>query len=125
MMYEIWPGTLTARQLWCIVGLQWPDLTLGTDRPPSFIDPNLFVTGATADVLRIKNLRDYNSKDPFWDMNLAREYEALFQMQLQQNISADESKAMRNYQYARSEIYGSRGANYWQSHSADVDAWTV
>jgi hypothetical protein len=128
MLYEVWPRIVVARQLYCIVGLQWPELKMADDRPPWFMDPNLFVTGAIADMLRIRNLRwkgAMAAEDPYFDANLAREYEASFQFQLQQSANSDESKAQRAYQREWNELLAAGGANYWKSHDMDLSGWRV
>jgi hypothetical protein len=129
MLYEIWPRSTTARQLYVLVGLQWPELRMENDRPPWFIDPNLFVQGAIADMLRIKNVKfgplNPNPVDPWHDPNLAREYEAMFQFGLQQCVNSDESKAQRAYSREYNEILTAGGANYWRAHDGDLDRWRL
>lgn len=125
MTYEIWPTPTAARQLFVLCGLQWPDLRMDTDRAPWFIDPNLFVTGAMADVLRIKNVRFGQDTDPYFNPALAMTYEQLFRIQMQEAVNADEAKSQMAYQRNWDEFLGAGGANFWQSHSVDVNYWTL
>lgn len=122
---EIWPAPQCARQLWVLCGLQWPDLVIDTDRPPWFMDPNMFVNGAIADALRIKNIRFVTDVDPYFNPQLARDYEAMYQKDLQLAVNANESKAQRAYTHSWEEIFGNLGANYWQRHDISVDYWSL
>lgn len=122
---EIWPAPQNARQLWVLCGLQWPELIIDSDRPPWFMDPNMFVNGAIADALRIKNIRFAADSDPYFNPQLARDYEMKYQNMLQLAVNANESKAQRAYSHNWEEIFGNLGANYWQRHDISVDFWTL
>lgn len=125
MLYEIWPAPGTSRQLWFLVGLQWPELKMPNDRPPSFIDPNIFVTGAIADSLRIKNIRLATDQDPFWNPELAMQYEQMFRIRLQECVNADEAKAQQAFKHEWQNILAAGGANYWKQHDPDLTAWNL
>lgn len=125
MTYEIWPTPTTARQIYVLCGLQWPDLKLETDRFPWFIDPNLAVIGACADILRINNVRTYLEKDPWFNPPLAMQYEQMFRLQLEEAKNADEAKAQRAYQRNFNELLAAGGANFWQQHDPDLEWGSV
>jgi hypothetical protein len=125
MQYEIWPFPTVSRQLACLCSLQWPTLKMPFDRPPYFIDPNLFVIGAIADALRIKNLRNVSDQDPYYDPNLAMQYEQMYRIQLEECVNSDQAKAQRAYTHSWENILAAGGANFWQQHDVDVNNWTL
>lgn len=125
MQYEIWPAPDTQRQLWFLCALQWPQLTNATDRGPWFMDPNLFVTGAIADALRIKNIKSVMDQDPWFNPDLAMQYEQMFRIQLEEVVNSDESKSQRAFQHAWDNILAAGGANFWQNHDPDLNAWNL
>jgi hypothetical protein len=118
MLYEAYPTITSARQLTCLCGLQWPELKLDTDRPPWFIDPNLFVEGAIADSLRIKNLRQFGATDPYFNPDLAMTYEQMFRLHLQECVNADEAKAQRAFSHMRQNLFP--GGNWAVNHDQDL-----
>ena len=123
MQFEIWPRATSARQLYVLCGLQWPDLIQENDRPPSFIDPSIFVDGAIADALRIKNVRfgpSSNGVDPWFNPELAMQYEQKFQYGLEVAKNADEAKAQRAYSQNRNWLVAGAGARFWMSHDSDL-----
>lgn len=125
MRYEIWPAPTVSRQLWVLIGLNWPELVALSDRPPWFIDPNLFVTGAIADALRIKNIKSVIDIDPHWNPDLAMQFEQMFRIQLNDVVNADEAKAQRAYTHEWQNILAAGGANYWQMHDPDLATWSL
>lgn len=125
MTYEVWPAPGTARQLYVLCGLQWPELKMQNDRPPWFMDPNLFVTGACADALRIKNIRSVMDQDPYWNPDLAMQYEQMYRIQLQEVVNSDEAKAQRAFNHDWQNILAAGGANYWKAHDPDLSAWSL
>jgi hypothetical protein len=118
MQYEVYPPVTTARQLTCLCGLQWPQLRMDTDRPPWFIDPNIFTEGAIADSLRIKNLRQFGAQDPYFNPDLAMTYEQLFRLHLQECVNADEAKAQRAFSFLRRDLFP--GGNWGVNHDSDL-----
>jgi hypothetical protein len=123
--YEIWPASMLARQLWVLCGLQWPELQLSTDRPPWFIDSTVFVYGAIADALRIKNIRMAADTDPYFNPQLADKYEIKYEQGVQLAINSNQAKAQTDFQVNRLPgLYG-MGSTYMQSHDADLDDWGI
>jgi len=125
MMYEVWPAPASSRQLWVFCGLQWPELKMQNDRPPWFMDPNLFVTGAIADALRIKNIRSVMDQDPWFNPDLAMQYEQMYRIQLQEIVNSDESKAQLAFTHDWQNILAAGGANYWKQHDPDLSNWSL
>lgn len=122
MQYEIWPGVTTGRQLSTLYCVAWPELRDRNDHPPFFIAPKVITDGATAIALKTK----VSEKDPFFDLRLAKEYDAEFEKGKMAAINADDSRALTELQDWLS-ISGLRGrfglgmgANFWQSHNLDL-----
>ncbi len=121
MQYELWPWQFGTYQLGFIFMRQWPDMQNDTDRPPWFINPTIFFHGALADALNFK----VNEKDIYHNPKLAMYYEERFQKGLEDAKNADESKFQRAYDFNFEQLFGSAGANFWQSHDPDVMAWNL
>lgn len=125
MQYEVYPQVTTARQLYCVVGLQWPEMKYDTDRPPFFMDPNMFVAGAIADSLRIKNIRMASDVDPWFNPDLAMQYEAIYQKKLSESVNAEQAKSQRDYTNKDIGLLGFGSGNYWVNHSPDLSQWDL
>jgi hypothetical protein len=118
MQFEVYPCQSTARQLQFLVAHQWPEMRADTDRPPFFIDPTVFLNGAIADALRWRSSKD----DPFFNPQLARDFEALYVGGVQTSINADESKCLRALESAYDQMGYGRGDAFWQARDPDVMA---
>lgn len=117
MYYELYPHQTSARQLGVLYARSWPRLLRPTDRPPWFINPSVFMDGATADALRIKNIKPGSGdKDEFWNLDLAMQFEQKFQTGLAEAIYADQGKALEALQVYWQALVGPGGAAYYQSH---------
>ena len=115
--YEIWPYQTTAYSLGCLFNKQWPELKRPTDRPPYFIDPSIIIAGATADALRRKDIRSSTDVDPYFSIQLAREFEEKFAVGAKLAADADEEKsqhALTSSVFQPNNVMGNAG--YWQSH---------
>lgn len=115
--YEIWPYQTSAYSLGCLFNRQWPVLKRPTDRPPYFIDPSIIIAGATADALRRKDIRSAADTDPYFNIQLAREFEEKFVEGAKLAAAADEEKsqqALTSSVFQPSNVQGS--ASFWQSH---------
>jgi hypothetical protein len=116
IQYEIWPKQNTERQIWLIYRKYWPKLENPGDKPPWFINPAVWVHGATADVLRMK----VNENDSWYDPVAAREHEMLFMQALELSKADNTAKIMNEYTYKYQHMYSAGGANFWQSHDPDL-----
>lgn len=112
MQYEIWPCPQIVYQLPYVYTRQWPEMVNPTDRPPSFINPSVFVHGAIADALRWKN----RPRDDFHNPQLAREFEAKYNEGLEGAKNADESRARSTLMFYLQGIVGPVGTQYWINH---------
>lgn len=95
MVYEVWPAPSQARQFSYYYNRQWPDMVKDDDRPPPFINASILFYGALADAKRHRVAKD----DPFYDPQIAQEYEVKFMMGVEDAKNADEAKcfkAMKN-----------------------------
>lgn len=93
MLYELWPAPTVARQCAFIVSRRWSEMETNNDRPPWFINSQVIIDGATADVLRQK----VDATDPWFNPQLAREYEIKFRQGMEEAKAADEARAPRDY----------------------------
>jgi hypothetical protein len=121
MMYELWPRQDTARQLNFLYTKQWPELKNDNDRPPWFINPNVWVWGALADALMYKS----GAQDPYFNPQLAQVYEQRFLQGVQDAKNADQSKAVTDFHYDFDRIYGALGGNFWIATDPSVVRWDL
>ena len=121
MQYELWPWQFGPYQLGFIYQKQWPDMLNDTDRPPWFINPSVFMYGALADALNFKA----NEKDVYHNPKLAMHYEQRFMAGLEDAKNADEGKFQRAFDFNFEQLFGSAGANFWQSHDISVMNWDL
>lgn len=120
MQFELWPYQTSSYQIPLIYMKQWPEMKKPTDRPPHFINPSVIIDGAIADALRRKDLRSNDDKDPYYDPQLAQQYEQKFLLGAQQAANADESKSL----HALTQTfpgYSGVSAAYQQSHIGPWD----
>ena len=119
--YELWPHQLTPYALPVLYNRQWKYMKNPTDRPPYFINPSIIIDGAIADALRRKDIRDNNDVDPYFNPQLAREFDAKFALGAVQAAQADENKCQQALTSSRYQRGGgiNAGASYWQSHVND------
>jgi hypothetical protein len=122
---ELWPAPLGARQLGVLCQTSWPPLELDTDPPPWFIDSTVFVYGACADLLRIKNVRFASETDPFFNPQLAQEYEVKYEQGLIRAVNNNQAKTQTSFSVDRLPGMYGMGAGYWQKHDGDLDDWNL
>ena len=114
---EVYPWQLTPYAIPVLYNKAWPELKRPTDRPPSFINPAVIIDGAIADALRRKDLRDNTEQDPYFNPQLAREFEAKFQAGAIAAANADEELAQQRLTSSLFTKSGAgSGASYWQAH---------
>lgn len=121
--FEIWPAPTDGYQIQLIYAAQWPKLVADSDRLPPFINPEIIVQGALAEALRTRE----GPKDPYYDINLAREYEAKFQFLTTLAANSDEERCLTTYtNLVRGYQLGSNWAQNHISSSTDGDwAWDL
>lgn len=113
MQYEIYPPQTAARQLHYIYTIQWPDMIANGDRPPFFINPNVFIYGALAQALRMK----VSDKDVGYDPGVANQYERMAERDLAAAQIADDGKVQAQMDWEYQRIMGGRGSTWSQSHA--------
>ncbi len=124
-MFEIYPPSTIAYQLYVLYYQQWPDMVAPGDRPPLFINPTVIYHGALADCLRMKIPTPPRMDDPWYDPKTADTYEAKFEQGCSDLTNADNSKAQRDYEWDF-DGFGIGGSNYNQDHAVDLDGnWMV
>jgi len=125
MQYEVWPAPTSAYSIDYIYYLGWPDLEDDNDQPPWFIDPQVFIDGAIADMLRTKMLdRGMNRVDPWFDPKLADVFEKKAEKGLQIAIQSDEARCMTAYEMEQGYVFG-LGNNYFWNHDIDLLNWNL
>jgi len=119
-IYELWPAQSTAYQLQFSAYQQWPNLVNDNDRPPWFLNPNIFIYGALADGYRYKRAAD----DPWFIPQMARDYEARMEVLIEAAIQANDSKLQSSYTWPESN-FGYPPGNYRVSHDFDLFNWNM
>ena len=120
--FELWPYQTTAYQIPVIYVKQWPELKKPTDRPPPFINPSIIIDGACADALRRMDLRNDTNKDPYFNPQLAREFEQKYAEGAKLAMNADEGHSLQTLSLNWGQSYGlGPNASYQQSHIGPWD----
>lgn len=112
--WEVWPPPYTPYQLVFQIRFQWPDMRLQSDYPPPFMNPNVLIYGALADLYAMNLGRPPEYKDPGYDPNAAARYDGMFQAAFQALIESDESRKSSMFTY--SQDTWQQGSNYNVSH---------
>lgn len=116
MQYEIYPTSVSARQLPYIYCAQWPEMKKPSDKPPWFINPSVFVYGATADALMTR----LGKSDEYYDPVGSKYWMGRWEKSLTDAVNADESKAVRNLTSAMDQMWGwSTNSRFGQAHDWD------
>ena len=122
MTYEIRPPWTSPAQLAVLYHEQVADMRLPSDRPPAFLNPNIFIMGALADAFSTPCPRPPDQKDPFFSLENAQKYEQRFEMAVIEAMNADESLYMRGFDWDHARAGGgaNMGANWEQDHSYEA-----
>ncbi len=127
MQYELWPYQISPYSIPILYNRQWPEMKRPTDRPPYFINPSVIIDGAIADALRRKDLRDNSpaDADPYFNPQLAKEFDQKFLIGAANAANADEEKCQQRLSssFFQPGGAGGPGASYWQSHVNDGGYW--
>ncbi len=116
MQWEIWPTPSAAKHIYVLYARQWPELKAPDDKPPHFINPQVFVDGAISRALRLK----LHDDDRYIDPRAADFHELKFQRGKQSAASADNSKAQQALTWMYDQIRG-RGSDYRQNHDFSIN----
>jgi hypothetical protein len=121
MQWAVWPPQLSARTLSVLYYDGWPPLRQPNDFLPSFINPEVFIAGAIGDALRTRVIATGNKQDPFYDPQMAMEYEREYQNLLEMAAQADEGRYLKQIQNYQEMIPVS--TNYIRSHVGWPTDW--
>ena len=122
----LYPPQASKRTIGIMYGVLWPKLWREQDMPPPFINPECFIAGATADVLRVPSITRDAPKDVYFNVELAREYEQQFQEYVEEAERADEPRTSKFLQDYRTLVAGGMSAVYMQTHPgwpSDFGMW--
>lgn len=118
MQWMLWPPPTSGRQIYFAYIRQWPQMVARTDKPPSFLNPAIFVYGAIADCLKV-TLPGEQARNNL-NLNAANMWEQRFQMELLAAMQADAGKSQQAYTWSKGGGGLPGGNNFWQSHDPDV-----
>lgn len=112
----LYPVQASVRAISVVCALTWPTMRADEDRPPPFINPECFVAGACADVLRTKNIPSQGRSDPYYDMEASQTYQAEFAGYVERAEQDDEARAPKALQSWMAKCIGGSSSAYEQSH---------
>ena len=120
-MFELWPYQLSARVYPYLYDKRFPD----TDDPnwalPRYIDGDTMIWGSLADISRWPGLPD--QKNPMYDLNAARQWDAKFEDKINQMMREDEEVYSTLVDYMLGGPYADSlwpGADFQQDHDFSV-----
>lgn len=116
MQYELYPPQTSARNLYYVYSCQWPDMRASGDRPPYFINPNVFLWGALAQALNHK----VSERDPYYDPQSAMRYRQMADRELLIAMQADENKAQTQLKQDMRRLGTGFGAEWSATHDVTV-----
>jgi hypothetical protein len=95
LQWECWPAQIVAYAIAVLYKDGWPTLKYDTDVLPPFMNSEIFISGAIADCMLTKVLRNDRSKDDFYDPTGAQHWQGEYRETLENAIQSDEGRAMR------------------------------
>jgi hypothetical protein len=119
MLYEIWPYQTVAYSIPVLYAQQWPEMKRPTDPSPWFINPTVISDGAIARALRRQELKNSADKDPYFNPQLSKEFQADYVRGLMAAASADEGKCLQAIQQNMRQS-AVPGGSWWQSHAVSA-----
>ena len=114
--WMLYPPQNSQVQIGIIYAQTWPRLVMDNDIPPAFIDPECYVAGAKADILRHKVIGRNENLDPYFDPQLALTYEAEFEQYVDTAQDHDEAQGHHLLQSYMYRIRGGFSADYFRMH---------
>lgn len=112
----LYPPQSSARGIPLVFSTVWPKMVNDDDRPPSFLLPEIFIAGATADALRTRTITQEARQDLYFDPVLASEYERQYEALLDTADEEDQGRRNDRLQSYRLMAQGMYSATYLQSH---------
>ena len=128
-LWWLYPAQNSARGIGVIYSTTWPRMVADNDGPPPFINPDVFVNGASADAMLTKNIpRDSGRPiDPYYDPVAADKYEKRFREYLELAENDDEGRNYKNLQSWANKLGGmawdGNAGHYVQSHPTWTGVW--
>lgn len=118
MRWEVWPAPTSARQIACILSLQWPEMVDLNDVPPPFLEATIFSDLAVSTALATK----LGPQDAWYLPKDSIRWEQQAAAKLTQAMNNDEDRNVRDYSIMRNSTFGRMNFNWHQSHSAEAIA---
>lgn len=118
--YEIWPPEYTQYALNFFIQLQWKDMRVPTDYPPSGMNPNMLIYGALADAYATPCPRGADGKDPGFSLEASAKYSQMFEQAFSDALNADQSISQSMWTFDSTATgLASLGANWNVDHDWD------
>jgi hypothetical protein len=118
-MYELWPYQMSQRVYPYLYDRRFPDLDDPNGQVPRYIDPDVLVKGALADVFRWPG-PDNDNKNPCYSLAVAQSYEQEFQLKVAEMEREDDEVYENMVRYLSSMPFASfaMGADWMQRHDS-------
>ena len=116
-MFELWPYSMSQRVYPYLYDRRFPDVDDPTWALPRYIDGDILVKGALADLFRYKGTSDV--PNPSYDLNVAVNYEREFQAKVAEMEREDDEVFLDSVRYQLSMPTANLfafGADFMQSH---------
>lgn len=118
--WEVWPRPQSARQLSVLYQDGWPELIADNDLSPPFLNSEIFINSAAADLLMIKTIARDGRQDPYFDPTAAAYWRGKHAETLETATQADEGRYLQGLTNYRQMMYG--GSSNWdRSHAVSGD----
>ena len=125
-MYELWPYSMSQRVYPFIYDKRFPDLDDPNGIVPPFIDPDVLVKGALADVCRWRGSQ--TTPNPMYGLDTAMSFEKEFQMKVAELEREDDEVYLVDVRYQITSWMGlsmapfplAMGANWAQTHGVSA-----
>lgn len=119
--WEVWPARVAAYMFPVMYIDGWPRLVQDTDIAPPFLNPEIFIAGASADAFSTPVVPNGGKIDPMLNPIAAQRYEAQYAETLEDAVQADEGRFETAYQNYRQLIM--RASTQWIRGHAVPATW--
>ncbi len=120
MQWEIWPSNTGARLINTLYQDGWPTLVADNDISPPFLNPEIFIASAAADVLISKVIPRDGKQDPFYDPTAAAYWKGEYNRLLETGTQTDEARYLQSLRSYTDILYGG-STNWARSHAVSAD----
>lgn len=120
-LYEIWPPQYNVYQLNFFIQLEYKEMRIPTDYPPTGINPNMLIYGGLADAYATPCPMGPEGKDRGFSLEASAKYAQMFEVAFIDALNGDQasSQSMWTWDVGRTALGGSMGANYAVDHLYD------